>query len=67
MSMRSSATDSPERRWTARPLRWWVIGGTAAPHCLADSGWPGRSASDVQYADYWLMLPEVLAPGGGLR
>lgn len=25
------------------------------------------AGSDTQYADYWLMIPEVLRPGGGIR
>lgn len=25
------------------------------------------SGSETQYGDYWLMIPEVLSPGGGLR
>ena len=53
---------------TPRGGRWWlVIGAVLAAVPLARMARWVLSGTDTQYADYWLMIDEILLPGGGFR
>ena len=69
VSSRSAPTATDARRIGRVPAtRWWLItGAVAALIPMVRMARSVVSGSPVQYADYWLMLPEVLDHGGGLR